>query len=73
MVPGDGIVVDRAFVARQLDELNVVAELIRELYDDGVAASNIIAAGRGRWPFPEACLVDAVARGFAARASETRA
>ena len=73
VVPGHGNVVDRAFVARQLDELNVVAELIRELYDDGIAASNIIAAGRGRWPFPEACLVDAVARGFAARARETRA
>ena len=68
VVPGHGDIVDRAFVERQLADLTTVAALIRELRDDGVAVDDAIAAGRGRWPFPEACLVHAVERGYASRA-----
>jgi glyoxylase-like metal-dependent hydrolase (beta-lactamase superfamily II) len=67
VVPGHGDVVDRAFVERQLTELATVAAVIRELRDDGVEVDDAIAAGRGRWPFPEACLVHAVERGYASR------
>jgi glyoxylase-like metal-dependent hydrolase (beta-lactamase superfamily II) len=73
LVPGHGDVVDRAFVARQLADLVTVADLIRELHDDGVGVNEIIAAGRGRWPFPEECFVEAVGPGYAARTRETRA
>lgn len=68
VVPGHGDVVDRAFVERQLADLATVAELIRELHDAGVDVDDAITAGRGRWPFPEACLVHAVERGFGALA-----
>ena len=64
VVPGHGDVVDRAFAARQRDELAAVAALIRELFDAGVARADVLASGRGRWPFPEADLHDAVERGF---------
>jgi glyoxylase-like metal-dependent hydrolase (beta-lactamase superfamily II) len=73
VVPGHGDVVDRAFVARQLADLATVADLVRELYDDGVDVSEVIAAGRARWPFPGDCFVEAVGPGYAARARETRA
>ena len=68
VVPGHGDIVDRAFVARQLAELETLAGMIRELRDADVAVEDAIAAGRGRWPFPEDCLVQAVERGYAARA-----
>jgi hypothetical protein len=45
-----------------------LADVIRELRDAGVAVDDAIAAGRGRWPFPEECLVNAVERGYARRA-----
>jgi glyoxylase-like metal-dependent hydrolase (beta-lactamase superfamily II) len=73
VVPGHGDVVDRAFVARQLADLTTVAELIRELREAGVEADDAIAAGRGRWPFPEPCLAHAVGRGYAAPAHDTDA
>jgi glyoxylase-like metal-dependent hydrolase (beta-lactamase superfamily II) len=73
VVPGHGDVVDRAFVARQLADLVTVADLMRELHDAGVDVNDVIAAGRGRWPFPEDCFADAVGPGYAARARETRA
>jgi glyoxylase-like metal-dependent hydrolase (beta-lactamase superfamily II) len=68
VVPGHGDVVGHAFVERQLADLTTVAELIRELHDAGVDVDDAITAGRGRWPFPDTCLVHAVERGFAALA-----
>ena len=68
VVPGHGDIVDRAFVARQLAELASVADLIRELHHDGVERHAALAAGRGRWPYSEAVLVDAVEQGYAALA-----
>ena len=73
VVPGHGDVVDRAFVGRQQAELATVADLIREAYDDGVDVNEVVAFGRGRWPYPEDCFAEAVGAGYAARARETRA
>lgn len=73
VVPGHGDVVDHAFVARQLADLTVVADLIRELRDGGVEVGAAIGAGRGRWPFPESRLVHAVERGYAALGRDTAA
>jgi glyoxylase-like metal-dependent hydrolase (beta-lactamase superfamily II) len=66
VVPGHGDVVDRAYVARQLADLDSLAETIRELHAAGVAVDDALAAARGRWPFPEAALPVAVERGYAA-------
>jgi glyoxylase-like metal-dependent hydrolase (beta-lactamase superfamily II) len=66
VVPGHGDIVDRAFVARQQVELAQVAELILELHDREVALGDALAAGFGRWPFPEDDLIEAVERGYAA-------
>ena len=68
VVPGHGDVVDRDFVERQCADLAALAGLIRELRDSGVDRGDAIAAGRGRWPFPEASLVDVVDVGYATRA-----
>jgi glyoxylase-like metal-dependent hydrolase (beta-lactamase superfamily II) len=73
VVPGHGDVVDRAFVARQLDDLTAVADVIREFHADGVPAPDALAAGRGRWPFAEAHLAAGVARGYAQLASNPNA
>ena len=62
-MPGHGDVVDRAFAALQRDELATVAALLCELFDAGIARADVLASGRGRWPFPEADLGDAVERG----------
>jgi glyoxylase-like metal-dependent hydrolase (beta-lactamase superfamily II) len=73
VVPGHGDIVDREFVATQCAELAAVAALIRELHDAGIEADDALAAGRGRWPIPEAALVHAVGRGYAALDRETDA
>jgi glyoxylase-like metal-dependent hydrolase (beta-lactamase superfamily II) len=65
VVPGHGDVVDRAFVVRQRDELAIVAALIRELFEAGVAREDALAHARGRWPFSEDDLCDAVPCGYA--------
>jgi hypothetical protein len=36
----------------------------------GVAAPDALAAGRGRWPFPEAAFADAIGNGYAALAHD---
>jgi glyoxylase-like metal-dependent hydrolase (beta-lactamase superfamily II) len=68
VVPGHGDIVDRAFVARQQAELAQVADTIRELHAAGVDAGDALTRGRGRWPFPEDDLHDAVVSGYAALA-----
>jgi hypothetical protein len=72
-VPGHGDIVDRAFVARQLAEITVVADLIRELHREGVERGSALAAGRGRWPFPAERLGEAVAVGYALLARDPNA
>lgn len=73
VVPGHGDIVDRAFVAHQQRELAVLADLIRELRAAGVDEAGALAAGRGRWPFPEEAFADAISNGYAALAHETDA
>lgn len=70
VVPGHGAVVDRAFAVRQQLELEIVARTIRDLYRAGVPAGRALQAGRDHWPFPAAGLVDAVARGYEALATQ---
>ena len=73
VVPGHGDIVDREFVDRQRAELATVAALIRELHAGGVEVGDALAAGRGRWPFPEAVLDECVGAGYAAVARESDA
>ena len=63
VVPGHGDIVDRAFVARQLLDLEHVAAMIRELHGAGVTEAEALA--EADWPFPRAALAEAVARGYA--------
>ena len=73
VVPGHGDIVDRAFVERQLGDLTLVADLIRELHHEGVEREAAVAAGRGRWPFPGDDLVEAVDRGYAVLSRDANA
>jgi glyoxylase-like metal-dependent hydrolase (beta-lactamase superfamily II) len=65
VVPGHGDVVDRAFVVEQQNVLATVAATIRDLYDAGVAAEDALEEGRGRWPYAEDDLCDAIPCGYA--------
>ena len=60
VVPGHGEAVDAAFVRRQAAELAAVGALVRELHAAGVPQHKAVAAGSGRWPFPDAGLQPAV-------------
>ncbi len=62
VVPGHGAPVDRDFVARQRDDLGVVAETIRDLATRGVPQAE--ALGAVDWPFDRERLADAVRRGY---------
>lgn len=64
VVPGHGEVVDAGFVRRQAAELAAVADLVRELHAAGVPQHQALAAGSGRWPFPDAGLQEAVDAGY---------
>jgi glyoxylase-like metal-dependent hydrolase (beta-lactamase superfamily II) len=64
LVPGHGAAVDAGFADEQCAQLWVVAELIRELWDAGVAVAQAVEAGAGRWPFPADGLASAVADGY---------
>jgi glyoxylase-like metal-dependent hydrolase (beta-lactamase superfamily II) len=67
VVPGHGAPVDRGFVARQQAELAALADLVRALHAAGVRASDAVAEGGDRWPFPPAAGLDhAVAAGYRA-------
>lgn len=65
VLPGHGRPVDREFLAHQAAELSAVAELLREVHAAGVAAPDAVAAGTGRWPFPEGGLQPAVDAAYA--------
>jgi glyoxylase-like metal-dependent hydrolase (beta-lactamase superfamily II) len=61
VVPGHGATVDHAFVARQLDELQVIARLARERFADGIAPA---AAAEMSGPYTPAVLATAFARAW---------
>jgi glyoxylase-like metal-dependent hydrolase (beta-lactamase superfamily II) len=60
VVPGHGAPVGRSYVSAQAADLATVAATIRALHAAGVTVSDAVAAGRGRWPFPEEGLQSAV-------------
>lgn len=62
VVPGHGAPVDRDFVARQRDDLGVVAETIRDLATRGVRVDDALTAGE--WPWAPQLLAHAVRRGY---------
>jgi glyoxylase-like metal-dependent hydrolase (beta-lactamase superfamily II) len=64
VVPGHGDVVDRAFVARQLGEIEQIADTIRALHATGVPVAEALA--HGDWPYDKDRLEDAVRRGYEA-------
>jgi glyoxylase-like metal-dependent hydrolase (beta-lactamase superfamily II) len=66
VVPGHGDLMTAADAAEQVDEIAVVAELVRELHAAGVPVADALVEGGDRWPFPAAQLGDAVRRGYAA-------
>ena len=66
VVPGHGDVVDRAFVARQLGEIEQIADTIRALHATGVPMKDALA--HGDWPWDPELLREAVRRGYQALA-----
>jgi glyoxylase-like metal-dependent hydrolase (beta-lactamase superfamily II) len=65
VVPGHGAVITTDYAAAQQVELQLVADLITELYDEGVPVEQALAAGRDRWPFPTDGLTGAIRDGYA--------
>ncbi len=61
VVPGHGATVDNGFVARQLDELQIVARLARERFADGMTPE-VAAAMSG--PYSEEVLTSAFVRAW---------
>lgn len=62
VVPGHGDIVDRAFVARQLGEIEQIADTIRALHATGIPVEEALA--HGDWPWDRDRLADAVTRGY---------
>jgi glyoxylase-like metal-dependent hydrolase (beta-lactamase superfamily II) len=61
VVPGHGATTDNAFVARQLDELQIIARLARERFADGVGPE---AAAEMSGPYTPAVLATAFRRAW---------
>ncbi len=64
LVPGHGPPVDRAFAARQLEEITLVARRAREAYAAGLGVEAALA--EPGWPYPAGLLGDAVQRAYEA-------
>jgi glyoxylase-like metal-dependent hydrolase (beta-lactamase superfamily II) len=64
LVPGHGESVDAAFAAEQQAQLQLVADLIRELHAARVPTAEAVAAGGDRWPFPAEGMETAVRDGY---------
>ena len=62
VVPGHGMLVDRAFVHDQRTDLGVIAETIRDLAGRGVPVGQALEAGD--WPWDPKLLEHAVRRGY---------
>ncbi len=65
VVPGHGVPVDRDFVDTQRDELVAIAETVRALAANGVAAEHAVAEGEWPWESDDR-IANAVQRGYAA-------
>ncbi|HEY3003008.1 MAG TPA: MBL fold metallo-hydrolase [Kribbellaceae bacterium] len=64
VVPGHGVVVDRAFVEDQKADLGTVANTISGLHHSGVSLEDALRHDED-WPYPVADLADAIRRGYA--------
>ncbi len=64
VVPGHGVVVDRAFVEDQKADLGTVANTISGLHHSGVPLEDALRYDED-WPYPVAHLADAIRRGYA--------
>lgn len=64
VVPGHGVVVDRAFVEEQRNELGLIAEQVRQLAGDGVPLQEAAAAGQWPWEADDPRIANAVVRGY---------
>jgi glyoxylase-like metal-dependent hydrolase (beta-lactamase superfamily II) len=71
IVPGHGIVVDRAFVDDQRDELVAIAETVRMLAGSGVPVDRAVAEGTWPWESDER-IANAVTRGYEALPPSSR-
>ena len=69
VIPGHGSVVDRAFVARQAGQLQLVADRIRAAHDEGLTAAEALARHHD-WPIPLDFVVNAVERAYTAARSD---
>jgi len=67
-IPGHGDPVDRLFAFGQRGEVAGVAGEIRHLVETGVPEAEAVA--KGNWPYPEEAIAPAIARGYAALASQ---
>lgn len=63
VIPGHGRVVDRAFVANQAGQLQLVAARIRAAHDEGLTAAEALARHHD-WPMPLDFVVSAVERAY---------
>lgn len=64
LVPGHGEPVDRDFAARQQQDLQRAADLIRELHRDGVPVTEAASVLSDRWPFTGRYLRVALETGY---------
>ncbi len=62
VVPGHGAPVDRGFVEEQRNEIEIVAETVRDLASRGVPVADALA--QADWPWEAELLEDAVRRGY---------
>jgi glyoxylase-like metal-dependent hydrolase (beta-lactamase superfamily II) len=66
VVPGHGDLMTAHDATAQVDDISVVAELIRELHAAGIGVEDALAEAGDSWPFPPARLGHAVRRGYTA-------
>ncbi|MBD2758672.1 MBL fold metallo-hydrolase [Yimella sp. cx-573] len=64
VVPGHGVPVDSAFVARQRDELAQIARQVRSLFEAGVPLSDAAEVGEWPWDPAEPGITQALSRGY---------
>lgn len=64
VVPGHGVIVDKAFVEDQKAELGTVANTISGLHHNGVQLEDALRHADD-WPYPVEDLADAIRRGYA--------
>jgi glyoxylase-like metal-dependent hydrolase (beta-lactamase superfamily II) len=64
VIPGHGGVVRREFVARQADELRLIADRFVDAHDAGLGAAEALAR-HAEWPVPVGGLVGAIERAYA--------